>query len=156
MISLPSVIDKGMAPPGKSVISLQSPASMKLEDNWRTKNGKRNKKYLELKEMVGDILIRNSEKIIPGLSKKIDYRFTASPLTLQRYTLNSMGCTAGWTYNPYETFNNGMKGVTAFKTPVKNLYQVGHWAMSPGGAPSGFMTGKFVSSIIRQRMKWGL
>ncbi len=48
----------------------------------------------------------------------------------------------------------GLFGAGMF-TPVKNLYQVGHWAMYPGGAPSGFMTGRMASLLIRARLKLG-
>jgi len=41
-------------------------------------------------------------------------------------------------------------------TPVKNLYQVGHWTLSPGGAPAALLSAKLVSSVIAKRLRWGL
>ena len=84
-------------------------------------------------------------------------RSRATPFTLHRYTLNSAGASVGWTAHPRETFRGGLKGlVGSSNTPVRNLYQVGHWTMSPGGAPAGLMTGKIVSTVLRHRLRWGI
>jgi len=152
MISIPSLHDKTLAPEGKSVINLSIPGSIQSFDYWGTEDGKRTGTYKALKEKVTDKLIANAEKLIPGLSEKIEVKFSATPFTFNRYTLNDSGTTAGWTYHPRESFYKGAKGASAYKTPVKNLYQVGHWGFSPGGATSGFVTGKLVSSIVRREL----
>jgi phytoene dehydrogenase-like protein len=97
-------------------------------------------------------LIRNAEQLIPGLSKRIEVQIESTPFTLHRYTLNSAGASVGWTAHPRETFRGGLKGLFGTSnTPIRNLYQVGHWTMSPGGAPAGLMTGKIVSTVLRHR-----
>lgn len=154
MVSAPSLHDPSLAPAGKSVIVLQSGAHIRFGDNWGIKNGKRTAGYRELKERVAAQLIANAERLIPGLSRKIEMKITASPHTHVRYTLNSDGATVGWSYHPHYTPYPGLKGLlgAGMFTPVKNLYQVGHWAMYPGGAPSGLMTGRMASLLIRSRM----
>jgi len=152
MISIPSLHDKTLAPEGKSVINISCSASMQSLDCWGTKNGKRTQRYRAIKKEIADQLIDNVEKIIPGLSQKIEVRIEATPFTFNRYTLNDSGTTSGWTYHPRETFHKGLQGITAYKTPLKNMYQVGHWGFSPGGAPAGFVTGKIVSSSIRRQL----
>ncbi len=155
-ININSIHDSSLAPEGKSTVVIQSAAFMEFADNWGTKDGKRTKRYKDLKEKVSAHLIATAEQLIPGLSKKIDFKIAATPYTFERYTLNSGGASAGWTFHPEKSFNSGMKALTGFNPPVKNLYQVGHWAMSPGGAPSGIMTGKIVSNIVKQRLRWGV
>jgi phytoene dehydrogenase-like protein len=125
-------------------------------ENWRMKDGKRTKKYRALKEKVADRLIATAEHVIPRLSKRIEVKFSGTPHAFERYTLNSGGASAGWTFHPQKAMNSGLKFLTGFNPPVKNLYQVGHWAMSPGGAPSGAITGRIVSEIVRRRLEWGL
>ncbi len=152
MISIPSLHDKTLAPEGKSIINISCSASMKSLNYWGTENGKRTRRYREIKKEIADQLIANVEKIIPGLSQKIEVRIEATPFTFNRYTLNDSGTTSGWTYHPRETFHKGAKGTIAYKTPIKNMYQVGHWGFSPGGATAGFVTGKIVSSLIRRQL----
>jgi len=152
MISIPSLHDRTLAPEGKSVINISCSASMQSLDYWGTEKGKRTNRYRAIKEEIAGQLIANVEKIIPGLSRKIEVQITATPFTFNRYTLNDSGTTSGWTYHPRETFHKGAKGTTAYKTPIKNMYQVGHWGFSPGGATAGFVTGKIVSSSIRRQL----
>ncbi len=153
MISLPSLHDQSLAPPGKSVAILQSPASIRSLDQWGTSKGKRTKKYHALKKEIASQLIANTEKLIPGLSKRIELQIESTPFTLKRYSLNSDGAAVGWSAHPGEAFKGGLKGIMGTaNTPTENLYQVGHWAASPGGAPLGLITGKLVSSTIRRRL----
>ena len=152
-ICIPSLEDPTMAPPGKTAIVLQSLAYMNYANNWGTENGKRTEKYKALKEKVSNQMIASAEKLIPGLSGKIVFKTVGTPYTNERYTLNSEGATAGWTYNPTKAMNTGWEGMKGFQTPVKNLYLVGHWTMSPGGAPAGFMSGRIVSSLIKWRLR---
>ncbi len=156
MISVPTLLDRKLAPEGKSVLILQCAASPRSFNNWGTDNGKRTEKYKALKKEVASWLIGNVEKLIPGLSKKIEVQVESTPLTLNRYTSNSGGAACGWTYHPAEAFTGGLKGITKnTNTGIDRLYQVGHWTMSPGGAPAGFITGKLVSGAIKKRMKSG-
>ncbi len=151
-ISIPSVSDPALAPKGKTSMILQSIAVAEYGNQWGTKNGRRTKEYRALKEKVARQLINTAEKVVPGLSKKIVYMDAATPLTAQRYTLNDGGASAGWSYHPQKGLNAGLDGMLGFLTPVKNLYAVGHWTSSPGGAPSGFISGRIVSEIVRRRL----
>ncbi len=155
-INVNSIHDPSLAPKGKSTVIIQTGAFAEFAGNWGTKDGKRSKKYRDLKEKVSDQLISTAENVIPGLSKRIEVKLSGTPYTFERYTLNSGGASAGWTFHPQKAMNSGLKFLTGFNPPVKNLFQVGHWAMSPGGAPSGVITGRIVSGLVAQRLKWGL
>ncbi len=157
MISLPSLFDPTLAPKGKSIVIMQCAATIQSMNQWGTKGGKRTKGYKDCKKKIAAQLIENAEKIIPGLSKKIELQIEATPFTFRDFTFNSNGAAVGWTYHPREAFKGGFKGLFgSSNTPIKNLYQVGHWIMSPGGAPAGLMSGKLVSNTIRYRLRWGI
>lgn len=157
MLMVPTLHDRALAPKGKSIVILQCAASMRSLEQWGTNNGRRTKKYKAHKKEIASQLIRNAEQIIPGLSKRIEVQIESTPFTLHRHTLNSAGASVGWTAHPRETFRGGLKGLFgASNTPIRNLYQVGHWTMSPGGAPAGLMTGKIVSTVLRRRLRWGI
>ncbi len=157
-ISVTSLNDPGLAPKGKASIVLQSITFLQYGKGWKSKGGKRTEEYNKFKEKIADQMIANAEKLIPGLSEKIVFRAVATPLTNERYTLNSEGATAGWTYDPSRALNSGKNGMRGFRTPLKNFYLVGHWTMSPGGAPACFMSGKIVSSILKwkRRLRFGM
>lgn len=155
-ISVPSLHDASLAPEGKSVVILQTVANQDYSDYWGIKDGKKTERYEEIKQRVAEKMIKRAEVIIPGLSEKTEVKLAATPYTMERYTLNAGGASVGWTYNPKNTFAPGIKGMFNIFTPLKNLYQVGHWAMCPGGAPSGFLTGKMVADIVSIRLKTGI
>ncbi len=151
-ICVPSVTDPGLAPKGKSSMVLQCIATADYAKGWKTKKGERTPEYRKLKEKTAHQIIATAEKLIPGLSKRIEYMDASTPLTMERYTLNSGGSSAGWSYHPEKGLNAGAGGLTGFLTPIKNLYAVGHWTSSPGGAPAAFISGKMVSKIVRYRL----
>lgn len=157
-LSVTSFNDPELAPPGKTALVIQTITFMGYGSGWKSSDGKRTEDYNKFKEKIADQMIASAEQLIPGLREKIVFRSVATPLTNERYTLNSEGATAGWTYDPSKAFNSGKKGVWGFKTPVKNLYLVGHWTMSPGGAPACFMSGKMVSTILKwkKRLRLGI
>ena len=157
VISVPCLHDRSMAPKGKSGIIINVATVAEWADNWGLKNGERTPEYQELKDKVTEETIAITEKLIPGITEKIEVKLSATPYTLERYTLNSGGTLMGWAYNPRETFHNkpgNYLGLGHF-TPIKNLLQVGHWAFYPGGAPSGIAGGKMVADYVRFRLKLG-
>ncbi|UCD83350.1 MAG: NAD(P)/FAD-dependent oxidoreductase [Deltaproteobacteria bacterium] len=158
VISIPCMNHPGMAPEGKSGIMINVATIAEWGKNWGTRNGERTPEYQDLKEKVTEDTIAVTEKIIPGIAKKIEVKIPATPYTLERYTLNTGGTVMGWTYNPRETFHNTGRNYLALGhfTPIKNLLQVGHWAFYPGGAPSGIFGGKIVADYIKTRLKLGL
>ncbi len=157
-VSVPNLYDHSMAPEGKSAIICVILAVQSYADNWGTRNGKRTVAYRKLKEKVSGEVIETLEKIIPGISGKVEVQLAATPYTQERYSLNSGGAMAGWTYNPREMFHNAAWNYLALGhfTPVKNLLQTGHWAFFPGGAPAGMIGGKLVAEIINARLKYGI
>lgn len=156
MVSMPSLHDPSLAPEGKSVMSIQYYATTEFCDNWKREDGQPTPDYYELKEEVADQMIAVTEKVIPGISDHIDVKLTASPYTYQRYSLNTGGSTIGWSKHPGEAFDPFLKSFMDFRTPVKNLYQVGHWAFGPGGIPGGTMNGRIVSSLVNLRLSLGI
>ncbi len=155
-ISLPSLHDASLAPPGKSAVVIHSLASPDTGE-WKIADGKKTAAYKKLKEESAALLIERAERVIPGLSsQRIEVKMIATPHTHQRYTLNQGGTTVGWSYHPGKGFFRHFMPMHGFLTPVKNLYQVGHWAMTPGGAPSAIITGRIVSGLVGARLKLGI
>jgi phytoene dehydrogenase-like protein len=60
----------------------------------------------------------------------------ASPLTCERYTLNTMGAAMGWAFSPGMFLRRLDQ-----RTPVRNLYLAGHWTTPGGGVPAVALSG---------------
>lgn len=139
---LPSAHDNSLAPPGKGTIILIIGAEYK------------NKKYWEQnREHFTDCLIKNIEKIIPGMSKNIIFKETATPTTLYKYTLNVDGAMHGWE----STLSQVENPFITQKSPINGLYLTGHWItqkIGQGGIAMVSYSGRNVAkSIIRDFKK---
>lgn len=156
LISIPTLHDETLAPPDKSIVILYTIARMNYLNQWYTVNGQQTEEYYKLKEKIAAQLINSAEKLIPGLTGKIDVKISASPVTYKRYTMNTDGSAQGWTMHPGKTFNRKKLIFKLIKTPLKNLYQVGHWSYFPGSAVSAIMSGKIVSTILKFRLWTGI
>jgi phytoene dehydrogenase-like protein len=103
----------------------------------------RNKSWREEKVRMADALITKAERLIPTLSKHVVVRDAATPLTYERYTLNTMGAAMGWAFSPGMFLRRLDQ-----RTPVRNLYLAGHWATPGGGVPAVAISGLRAARII--------
>ena len=159
-IVAPSVINSSFAPEGKSSIILQAYSNYDWMDiyDWMDMWGlsskvEGNKKYLYLKEKVGNELISAAENVIPELSEKIIVKEIATPLTHERYTKNSKGATAGWSWSIKEKHIFPC-GKNVLVTPIENLYTASQWVTPCGGGVSTcFYAGKAVAELLDSKAK---
>ncbi|UCD83698.1 MAG: NAD(P)/FAD-dependent oxidoreductase [Deltaproteobacteria bacterium] len=138
-----------LAPEGKSSLVVQVFNSYHWQDGWGTGTDDpftRSAKYKELKEKVLFDIIRETEYIIPGLSKKIVYKELATPRSMSRWTLNPEGSIMGWSYDSLQC--HMAKKFTRFRTPFNNLFNAGHYSIWPGGVVFSAMSGRIVSKGI--------
>jgi phytoene dehydrogenase-like protein len=146
-VSCPSLADPTLAPPGKSSLILQCMSSYDWMDRWGTgPTGERTERYRALKTRVAGQLLRTAERVIPNLARHIVVQDAATPLTMERYTLNSEGATAGWTWDPRKNPVKAQGG--RYATPVANLLEAGHWTARIGGVPTSALSARLVSKLI--------
>jgi len=127
---------EGYSPAGKNTLTL-----IKLQgyDHWKPYEAAYQKgdkaAYRKEKERMAEILIRQAEQaLLPGLSKAIEVKEVATPLTNVRYTGNYRGAIYGWD----QTVDNSEPRRLPHVTPVRNLYLSGAWT-SPGGGYGGVL-----------------
>lgn len=77
--------------------------------------------YEEFKEAKAQILLSNTEKLMPGLRQKVQSYYTSTPLT-QRDYLNSVD---GAIYGVLHDFNAPLKSQVSTRTKFKNLFMTG-------------------------------
>ncbi|MFQ5458434.1 MAG: phytoene desaturase family protein, partial [Myxococcota bacterium] len=73
-ISSPTLTDPSLAPPGKSVVVLQTMAPAAWLDQWGRRESPTKDAYRALKDRVAREMIGTAEGLIPDLSRKILYR----------------------------------------------------------------------------------
>lgn len=85
--------------------------------------------YNDQKQRVAQDLIKQAEKIMPGLSSNIEKIEIATPLTMERYTGNYKGAIYGWSQIISQSGINRLKN----STPISNLYLASAWTRMGGG-----------------------
>jgi prolycopene isomerase len=128
----------GFSPTGCASLSLMSLSGY---DHWRPFEADylagRKDAYNKEKERLTRLIVDMAERrAIPGLSKMIVMRDSATPLTNVRFTLNSGGAIYG--YN--QTVDNSFMTRLPNATGVKGLYLSSAWG-NPGGGFTGAMLG---------------
>mmetsp|Transcript_5521 Transcript_5521/g.10533 ORF Transcript_5521/g.10533 Transcript_5521/m.10533 type:complete len:202 (+) Transcript_5521:447-1052(+) len=93
VISIPTVLDPGMAPDGKHVVHAYT-AGNEPYDLFKGLDRKSDK-YKELKKERADCLYKAIEKVIPDLRDRIEVELVGSPLTHERFLRRPQG-----TYGP--------------------------------------------------------
>ena len=88
-----------------------------------------------------------SESIYPGLAEAVVQRFSATPLTIERYSGNAEGAITGWSFTnqPMPAEHRLPKIYSATKTPIPDVWQAGQWTYSPSGLPISILTGKLAA-----------
>lgn len=145
-IEMHSLCDPSHAPEGMSTVQIRALFPYNYKGYWRReKDGTRGRECKKLKEEVAEKLISAGEEVIPELSKHIVCKDIAIPLTFERYTLNSEGA-IGWFPRP------GAK-MRSQKTPIKNLYQAGHWTYPGSGIDSVVSSGRNAAQLVLKDMR---
>jgi phytoene dehydrogenase-like protein len=132
-------IYRGYSPAGKNTINLMVLQGYgpweKFENAYLAGN---KAAYRKEKERMADVLIQKAEKaLLPGLTRAVEVREAATPLTVVRYTGHHRGAIYGWD----QTVNNSGSARVGHATPIKDLYLAGAWSRPGHGygavIPSG-------------------
>ena len=125
--SLKDPTNPKVAPEGVSNIQLMSvtPSSFEAwgitQAEYEDGTYRKSAKYNEIKDRFASSLIRETERIIPGLSKDIVFQEVSTPITMMRYTDASNGTSYGMSLVPSQ-FLHHRPGA---KTEIKGLFLCG-------------------------------
>jgi phytoene dehydrogenase-like protein len=127
-IVFPSMIDPGMAPPGKHVMSVfVQYAPYHLNGGWNDAQ----------REAFGDAVIDTIESFAPGLKSRILHRQVITPVDIERITGLSEGNIFQGELALHQLFfMRPAAGWAKFRTPVRAYYQCGA-GTHPGGGIMG-------------------
>ncbi len=150
-IASPGLHDSSLTPPGKSALLVSC-----LFDYSLTRHLADVGLYEDFKAL-GQSLIPQilEEKLYPQLTTKLKTCFTATPLTIERFSGNSGGAITGWdmTASELPAVHKMIKVAQAVKTPFPQVFQAGQWTFSPSGFPISILTGKLAADKIIKALK---
>ena len=114
-ISIPTLLDKSIAPPGNHIVHAFTPSSIK---EWE---GLSPSTYIERKNIYSEQLITKIEKIFPNLSKAINHKEVGTPKTHRRFLGRHQG-----SYGPIPSVRlPGLLPMPFNSTGIKDLFCVG-------------------------------
>lgn len=128
-----------MAPPGLHSLKLEAYTTLDARGiDWERD-----------KQRLGDVLIKRSEALIPGLGNHIVTRAHRTPADLMRDTGNSEGAFAGWAFTPELLSRERPQQ----RTPVPGLYLAGHWTTPSAGVPWVMLSGFNTAGMLMRDLK---
>jgi phytoene dehydrogenase-like protein len=145
-IIIPTLVDPGMAPPGKHVMScFVQYAPYHLDPSLGTWDGNR--------EAFGDAVVDRISEFAPDLKLKILHRQVMTPLDIERTTgLSEGNIFQGELSLEQLFFSRPVPGWARFRTPVRDLWLCGS-ATHPGGGIMGANGRIAAMELLRSRRK---
>ncbi len=117
-LTVPTLSDPGLAPPGDHVMNLTALVDAEAVKDWKA-----------AKPSLTDRLLRLAEAQLPGFRDAVVFSECATPRTMERYTRNETGALYGWALTPRQV-GTGRPGNAS---PLPGLFLAGHWSQPGGG-----------------------
>jgi phytoene dehydrogenase-like protein len=150
--SLWSRDDRSLAPDGRDVIIIRVEADYSHFARYKLGWRQRTAGYNEYKTRLATSLIREAEKLIPGLQDAIVVMDVATPLTFEDQGGRTGGAVAGWSWDFGDSRDSFPREL--IRTPIKNLFMAGYQAYSAlflGGIPTAMESGKRAAEAVLNR-----
>jgi phytoene dehydrogenase-like protein len=143
----PTLFDPDLAPPGGQIVILQ-----KVVEIAPASGGERERSPGIQGELRADVrkaeveryVLAQFERILPGVSRAIVSRSSASERTAERFTRNQSGAMLGWEMAPDQL---GARRPDV-ASPFPNLHFVGHWTRPGGGVAPVFVSAMRAAEAI--------
>ncbi len=149
-ISIPALRDSSMAPEGQTGLMISClfdyDVMVKVEKaGW----------YDELKKTIENQIIDIfSKTIYQDMDEDILFKFSSTPLTIQKISGSSEGAITGWSFETEPPVVNTLINIPkSVFTPIPNVYQAGQWAYSPAGVPIAMLTGWYAAQDLMKQSK---
>ena len=111
--------------------------------------------YDEFKKTLENRIIRIfSQTIFKGLEDDVLFKFSSTPLTINKVSGSSEGAITGWSFETEIPVVNKLKDIPkSVLTPIPGILQAGQWAYAPSGVPIAMLTGWYATQEIIKRSK---
>jgi phytoene dehydrogenase-like protein len=149
-VSIPALRDNSLAPEGQTGLMISC-----LFDYDVIAKAAKAGWYEEFKKFTEDqITDLFSQTIYKDLGEDILFKFSSTPLTINKISGSSEGAITGWSFETESPVINKLKDIPkSVLTPLPYVYQVGQWAYSPAGVPIAMLTGWYAAQKIMKQSK---
>jgi phytoene dehydrogenase-like protein len=149
-ISVPVLRDSTLAPEGQSGLMVSC-----LFDYDLIKEIESAGWYFEFRQAFEDQIINIlSRTIYKNLDEDILFKFSSTPLTINKISGSSEGEITGWSFEmPVPVVNKLQDIPKSVLTAIPNTYQAGQWSYSPAGVPIAMLTGWYATQKIIKKQK---
>jgi len=144
-VSIPALRDPSLAPEGQTGLMISCLFDYDLVRKIEAAGW-----YDEFKDILENrILSIFSETIYEGLEDDILFKFSSTPLTINKVAGSSEGAITGWSFETDVPVVNQLKDIPkSALTPIPGVLQAGQWAYSPAGVPIAMLTGWYATQKI--------
>lgn len=146
VMSIPTVLDPSLAPPGKHTVHVYTPATEPYE-LWQGLD-RRSAEYAALKTERAAPLWQALERVIPDVRQRVEVELVGTPLTHERFLRRHRG-----SYGPAISVQDGL--VPNGKTPLPGLWCTGDCTFPgiglPAVAASGWIVANSLTSVDQQQ-----
>ncbi len=139
LVSIPSVIDPSLAPPGKHVIHVYTPGNEPYA-LWEGMDRK-SQEYAQQKQLRAEVMWQALERIIPDIRQRSEVSQVGTPLTHERYLRRHRG-----SYGP--AIRAGDNLFPGAGTPLKGLMCCGDSTFPGIGLPAVAASGMIVANTL--------
>lgn len=139
LISIPSVLDPALAPPGKHTIHVYTPGNEPYS-LWQGMD-RRSEAYAQLKEQRAEVMWQALKRVIPDIRQRCEVTLVGTPLTHERFLRRHRG-----SYGPAIWAGKGL--FPGPKTPIKGLWCCGDSTFPGIGLPAVAASGMTVANTL--------
>jgi phytoene dehydrogenase-like protein len=141
LVSVPSVVDPSLAPPGKHTLHAYTPATEPY-DLWAGLD-RRGPEYAALKEARAAVLWRAVERVIPDIRARVEVEMVGTPRTHERFLRRAA---SRGSYGP--AYRAGEQVFPFGTTPVEDLLCCGDFTFPGIGLPAVAASGAIVANTL--------
>jgi phytoene dehydrogenase-like protein len=139
LISIPSLIDASLAPPGKHTIHVYTPGNEPY-DLWQGLD-RRSEEYAQLKQMRSAVMWQALERVIPDIRDRCEVTLVGTPLTHERFLRRHRG-----SYGPAIPAGEGMFPFA--QTPLDGFLCCGDSTFPGIGLPAVAASGMIAANTL--------
>jgi len=147
-VSLPVLRDSTLAPEGQTGVMISCLFDYSLVEKIEKAGW-----YDEFKENLENRIISIfSQSIYKGFEDDILFKFSSTPLTINKVSGSSEGAITGWSFETQVPVVNTLKDIPkSVITAIPGVLTAGQWAYSPSGVPIAMLTGWYATQQIIKR-----
>ena len=110
---------------------------------------------MSFKEIMEDRIIKIfSETIYEGWNNDILFKFSSTPLTINKESGSSEGAITGWSFETDIPVIDTLKDIPkSVLTSIPGVLKAGQWAYAPSGVPIAMLTGWYAAQKIIKMSK---